>query len=83
MTPASLTLYSRPDCHLCDDMKVVVEPVAREFACRVEEVDISSDPSLEARFGTQIPVLFVDGRKAFKYEVTAAALRRRLRQRAG
>ena len=83
MAPTTLTLYSRPGCHLCEEMKAVVEPVAGELGCRVDEVDISSDPALEARFGEQMPVLCVEGRKAFKYEVTAAALRRYLRRRAG
>ncbi|MBI3796610.1 MAG: glutaredoxin family protein [Deltaproteobacteria bacterium] len=44
----------------------------------LEETDISLDPELEARFGQEIPVLFINGRKAFKYRLTAGELRRRL-----
>jgi glutaredoxin len=78
MARVRLTLYSRPGCHLCDDMKHVVEPLARDLDCALEEIDISADPALEARFGTEIPVLYVNGRKAFKYRLDAHALRDRV-----
>ena len=78
MASPALTLYSRPGCHLCDDMKAVVQPLARELGCALDEVDISGDAALEARFGHEIPVLFVDGRKAFKYRVTERELRKQL-----
>jgi hypothetical protein len=42
------------------------------------EVDITGDPELEAAYREQIPVVFVAGRKAFKYHVDSAELRRRL-----
>ena len=75
----ALTLYSRPDCHLCDEMNEIVQPIARELGCSVQNVDISGDNELETRFGHEVPVLFVNGRKAFKYRVTERELRRRLR----
>ena len=77
MTPA-VTLYSRPGCCLCDDMKATVAEVRADTAFSLTEIDISAQPELEARFGQDIPVLFVNGRKAFKYRLTARALRRRL-----
>lgn len=77
-----LTLYSRPGCCLCDDMKAIVSEVQADTAFSVTEIDISTQPELEARFGQDIPVLFINGRKAFKYRLTAGALRRRL-HRAG
>jgi glutaredoxin len=71
-----LTIYSRPGCHLCDEMKAVVERVARSAAqpLTIEEIDISTDPALEARYGVEIPVLMIDGKKVAKYRVTEAAL---------
>jgi glutaredoxin len=76
--PIALTLYSRRACHLCDEMKDVVMPLARELGCVVEEIDISGDPELERHFGTEVPVLFVNGRKAFKYRATDREVRKRL-----
>ena len=76
----ALTLYSRPGCHLCDDMKAVVERVARTSTPvpTIEVIDISSDPELEALYGLEIPVLLVNGKKAAKYRVTEDGLRRML-----
>jgi len=81
----ALTIYSRPGCHLCDEMKSVVERVARTMtmAPTIEMIDISSDPELEARYGLEIPVLMVNGNKAAKYRVTEEELRRILTARAG
>ena len=47
----------------------------------VEEIDISTDPELEARYGLEIPVLLVDGKKAAKYRMTEGELTRMLRDR--
>jgi hypothetical protein len=71
-----LTLYSKPGCHLCDDMKQVIDAVAARVPLTLDIVDISTDPALMARYGLEIPVLLVDGRKAAKYRVTAAELER-------
>jgi glutaredoxin len=80
----AITLYSRPGCHLCDDMKAVVaRAIAGRRDVRIEEVDISTDPELEARYGLEIPVLLVEGKKVAKYRVEEVALRRRLRDIAG
>ena len=79
----AVTIYSRQGCHLCDQMKAVVERVGRSVAISVEVIDISTDPALEARYGIDIPVLLVGGRKAAKYRVTEEELRRILTARAG
>ena len=80
MKPRSvrLTLYTRRDCHLCHEMRAVVESAVREHAAVLEEVDVDADPALAAAYGAEVPVLCVNGRKAFKYRVEARALRVRL-----
>jgi hypothetical protein len=77
----ALTIYTRPGCHLCQEMKVIVERVVRDThaQARIEEIDIAKDADLEARYGTEIPVLLVNGKKAAKYRVTEEELRRRLK----
>ena len=76
----ALTIYSRPGCHLCDDMKALVRRVVARSAepIAVGEVDISTDPELEMRYGLEIPVLLLNGRKIAKYRVTEEALTRAL-----
>ena len=56
-------------------MKAVVQPLARELGAVVEEVNIAGDPELESEYGLQIPVLLINGRKAFKYRLTERELR--------
>ncbi len=74
----TLTLYSHADCCLCEEMKAVLAQVQENIPFTLEQIDISTDPELESRFGQEIPVLFVNGHKAFKYRLTAGELRRRL-----
>jgi hypothetical protein len=62
-------------------MKAVVERVARVIPVTIETVDISTDPQLEANYGVEIPVLFIDGKKAAKYRVSEDQLVRMLRAR--
>ena len=78
----SLTIYSRPGCHLCDEMKAVVQRVAGSVPLTVEEIDISRDAELDERYGLEIPVLMVDGKKAAKYRIAEGELLRILKQRA-
>ncbi len=75
-----MVIYSRPGCHLCDEMNVVVRRVAERQTppLAIEIVDISTDPNLEALYGLEIPVLMVNGRKAAKYRVTEEELTRLL-----
>jgi hypothetical protein len=81
MELVELVLYSKPGCHLCDEMMTVVRRViGKAGGATVREVDISLDAELYAAFGEEIPVLFVNGRKAFKYRLTEEALRDRLKE---
>ena len=75
-----VTLYGREDCHLCHAMRAVVEEVrmAGGLEVEVEEVDVDGDPTLAATYGDEVPVLCVNGRRAFKYRVDGPTLRARL-----
>jgi hypothetical protein len=73
-----LTLYSRAGCHLCDEMRAVVEAVGREVEISLAVVDVDGDPKLLRAYGDEVPVLAVNGEKAFAVRVDAPALRARL-----
>ena len=79
-TPRRLTLYSKPGCHLCDDMKQVIDAVAARVPLHLDVVDISQDPALTERYGLEIPVLLVEGRKVAKYRVSESELLRALKR---
>jgi glutaredoxin len=73
-----LTLYSRKDCCLCDEMKAVLREVAEKVPIELEESDVDASIELREKFGDEVPVLFIDGKKAFKYRVTARELEKKL-----
>ena len=74
-----LTIYSKPGCHLCDEMKAVVkQTINGREGISLEEMDISNDPALVALYELEIPVLMIDGKRAAKYRITEAELKRRI-----
>jgi glutaredoxin len=70
----SVVLYHATDCHLCDGARDVLIRTGVPF----DEIDISGDPELEARYREWLPVVEIDGERAFVYYVDEAALRRRI-----
>ena len=76
-----LVLYSRKDCCLCEDMKTIINRVARKIPLSLEEIDVDTSTELRNAYGEEVPVLYIDGRKAFKYNVTARELEKRLRRK--
>ena len=78
MARPNLVLYTRVGCHLCGEMKQVIETVAATIGLDLREVDIDTDPDLRRLYDWEVPVLEIDGRKAFKYRLTTRQLLRRL-----
>ena len=76
--PPRLQLLTRVGCHLCETARTVVERVRGEHAFELEEVDVSIDPLLNARYGERMPVLELDGEELFEFFVQEASLRERL-----
>ena len=77
----TVTLYTRRGCHLCDDAKAVVLSAGRKVRFDYQEFDIDSDPGLRLLYGVEVPVIAIDGRKAFKYRLTEQELLRKLEAR--
>jgi glutaredoxin len=74
-TPEVAFYYGR-DCSLCERARGVLDRVG----IRYEAIDITGDEALEARYREWLPVVEVDGERAFVYYVDEAALRRKLSQ---
>lgn len=70
----TLTLYSRPGCHLCDDARAVLLRLGQPF----EEIDIDSDDALLVRYLERIPVVALDSEELYELFVDEGDLRRRL-----
>ncbi len=73
-------LYTRQGCHLCDVVKESLARLGRNARFTLEEVDIDGDEQLRQRFNEEVPVVFIDGRKAFKYRLDEREFLRRLEQ---
>ncbi|MCI0692178.1 glutaredoxin family protein [candidate division KSB1 bacterium] len=72
-------IYSKPDCHLCDEAKVALVKMQRHYGFQLREVNIAGDPALLAEYGTRIPLIWVDGHLVCKYFVDEAAMVKRLK----
>jgi glutaredoxin len=73
-----VTLYTKPDCHLCDVAAAALARVRAHTGFDLDVVDITADPALRARYGERIPVVLVDGEPLFEFEVDEQALTERL-----
>lgn len=76
-----IVVYSKPDCCLCDQVKATLERLARRHSFTWREVNILEDPAAFGRFKDEIPVVFMDGKKAFKYHLDERDFLRRLHGR--
>jgi glutaredoxin len=65
-----VTLYSKPGCHLCDDLRDMLDEFRTEHAFVLEEIDITTDAGLFARHRFNIPVLLRDGREVARGRIT-------------
>jgi glutaredoxin len=73
-----LVLYHAQGCHLCERALRVLHEIRQEIPFELEEIEIDGDPELEARYREWLPVVEIDGERAFVYYVDSAALRRKL-----
>ena len=73
-----LTLIGKPECHLCDEMRKVVESALRGSRLPLVELDVRDHPELEKKYVFEIPVLLFQGQEVARYRVTEAELRERL-----
>ena len=73
-----VVLYTREGCSLCDKARAVILAVRREVPFVYREVDIGWSGDLYEDHKHDIPVVEIDGRRAFKHRVDAAVLKTRL-----
>jgi glutaredoxin len=69
-----ITLYSKPGCHLCEDVRAILDELAPERGFVVEEVDIESDPALFEQYRYEIPVVVMDGNEIARGKIDERAL---------
>ena len=78
MSTPTLTLYSRPGCHLCDEARAALERVRARTTFSLHEVNIESDDSLLRRYLERIPVVALGDEELFDFFVDETALEAKL-----
>ncbi len=53
----TFTVYSRPDCHLCDEMTGRLNQLKQDYTFDYQIVDVDSNIEYKKRYGLLIPVL--------------------------
>jgi glutaredoxin len=74
----SVTVYHAEGCHLCERARAQVAALRDELGFELEEVDVGGVAELEQRYREWLPVVEIDGERAFVYYVDEAAFRRRI-----
>jgi glutaredoxin len=64
-----VTVYSKPGCCLCEEVKRKLQSIQRAHPFELTEVNILDDPALFEKSKEDIPVVFVNGRQAFRYRL--------------
>jgi glutaredoxin len=62
-----VVVYSKPGCCLCDEVKEKLKRLQASHVFNLREVNILEDPEAHLRFKEEIPVVLINGKKAFKY----------------
>jgi glutaredoxin len=75
---AKVVLYHAQGCHLCERAREIVAQVRQEVVFELQEFEIDGDPELESRYREWLPVVEIDGERAFVYYVDPDALRRKV-----
>jgi glutaredoxin len=76
-----LTVYSKPDCHLCVDAMATLERLQAELGFELVERDITGDDDLHRAYFERIPVIELDGEELCEYFVQEPLVRERLESR--
>lgn len=75
-----VTLYGKPDCHLCHEVQAMLERLATEYALTLTYVDITQNREAWKRYHDVIPVVEVEGGSQLRGRISETALRQLLRQ---
>ncbi len=72
-------IYSKKDCCLCNKVKELINKVGLEVPFSFKEVDITDNEELLRKYKEDIPLVFINGKKAFKFKVDEVEFRKKLR----
>jgi len=83
MHRATVIIYTRPGCHLCEEAKAAILSAGASEEFDLREVNLDDDPDALQQYQNDIPVVFINGVKVFKHKVDPREFRKKLRRLAG
>jgi glutaredoxin len=76
--PREVVVYSRKGCHLCEIVKESLVKLEKHRTFTWREIDVDSNAESRRRYTDEVPVVFINGRKAFKYHMDEQEFLRKL-----
>jgi len=73
-----VVVYSRKGCHLCEIVKESLTKLHKRGGFSWREIDVDSDSELRRLYNDEVPVVFINGKKAFKYRMDEQDFLRKL-----
>ena len=80
MNKATVIIYTRPGCHLCEEAKAAIESAGCSDQFVLEEINIESDEALLNKYKYDIPVVTIDGVETFIHRLTPSDFRQKILQ---
>lgn len=80
MSQLILTLYTRKQCHLCEQAKQAIMELSNEYSFTMEEIDIDQSDELTEKYGLMIPVLLINEKEAVFGQINKNILRNRFQE---
>jgi glutaredoxin len=71
-------VYSRKGCHLCEIVKESLVKLHKRGGFNWREIDVDSNADVRRLYNDEVPVVFINGRKAFKYRMDEQEFLRKL-----
>ncbi len=69
-----IEVFSRPDCHLCDIALEIIANLQQRYPLMLKVTNVETDPQLEEKYGSQVPVVCIGRHTMFKYPFKPAEL---------
>ena len=76
--PGEVVVYTRKGCHLCEIVKESLVKLQKRGGFSWQEIDVDSDAEIQHLYNDEVPVVFINGRKAFKYHMDEQDFLRKL-----
>lgn len=80
MSQRVLTLYTRQQCHLCEQAMQAIMELKNEYSFTIEEIDIDQNDELTEKYGLMIPVLLINGKEAVYGQINKNIISKRLQE---